>query len=106
MISDASKMSRFDKVFAVLAAQRADGTLCDIELQAEQQTIPAHKNILAASTPYFDAMFSGRFEEGNARVVEVKGVTFIGLKNLSTLTRSKSLLRMLRIFYPRRTCYK
>ncbi len=75
-------MNRFDKVFAVLAAQRAEGTLCDIDLQAEQQSILAHRNILAASTPYFEAMFSGRFEEGNARVVEVKGVTFIGLNNV------------------------
>ncbi len=75
-------MSRSDKVLAGLSAQQAEGTLCDIELQAEDQTIPAHKAVLAASTPYFEAMFTGRFEETNARVVEVKGVTFVGLQKV------------------------
>ncbi len=56
--------------------------MCDVELKAEQQTIPAHKNVLAGSTPYFEAMFTGQFEEKNARIVEVKGVSFIGLKSV------------------------
>ena len=75
-------MSSARKVLAGLAGQQKNGTLCDVELQAEQQTIPAHKNVLAASSPYFEAMFTGRFEETNARIVEVKGVTFVGLKNI------------------------
>ncbi len=70
------------KVLAGLAAQQANGTLCDIELQAEQQTIPAHKGVLAAATPYFEAMFTGNFDESKARIVEIKEVTFTGLKNV------------------------
>ncbi len=75
-------MTRADKVLAGLAAQQNDGVLCDVELRTEQQTILAHKNVLAASTPYFAAMFTGGFEETSARVVEVRGVTFVGLKNV------------------------
>ncbi len=75
-------MSRGDKVLAGLGALQVDGTLCDIELKAEEQTIPAHKNVLTVSTPYFEAMFTGQFEEKNAHVVEVKGVSFVGLKNV------------------------
>ncbi len=82
LISETIKMSRGDKVLAGLAAQRVEGTLCDIELKSEHQTVPAHKAVLAASTPYFEAMFNGRFQETNARVVEVKEVTFAGLKNV------------------------
>ncbi len=75
-------MSHGDKVLAGLAAQRAAGTFCDVELKAQENTIPAHKNVLASATPYFDAMFSRQFEETNARLVEVKDVSFVGLKNV------------------------
>ncbi len=75
-------MSHGDKVLAGLAAQRAAGTFCDVELKAQENRIPAHKNVLASATPYFDAMFSRQFEETNARLVEVKDVSFVGLKNV------------------------
>ncbi len=71
-----------EKLVAGLSAQQAQGTLCDIELKAEHQTIPAHKGVLAAATPYFEAMFTGRFDETKAHVVEIKDVTFTGLKNV------------------------
>ncbi len=75
-------MSRAEKVLAGLATLQAEGTLCDIELKAEQQTIPAHKAVLAAATPYFAAMFTGKFKETKSRVVTVKDVTFAGLKSV------------------------
>ncbi len=75
-------MSSASEVLEGLARQQRNGTLCDVELQAEYQTIHAHKSVLAASTPYFEAMFLGKFEETNARTVEVKGVTFAGLKGV------------------------
>ncbi len=37
---------------------------------------------MAASTPYFDAMFNGNFDEKKAQTVEIKDVSFIGLKNV------------------------
>ena len=75
-------MSRADKVLAGLAGLQEEGTLCDVELKAEHQTIPAHKAVLAAATPYFAAMFTGKFKETRSRVVTVKDVTFTGLENV------------------------
>ncbi len=75
-------MNRAEKVLAGLASLRAEGTLCDVELKAEDQIIPAHKAVLAAATPYFAAMFSGKFKETKSRIVTVKDVTFAGLKNV------------------------
>ena len=71
-----------DKVLAGLAVQQAAGIFCDIELKAEEQIIPAHKSVLSASSAYFEAMFMGNFEETNAQVIEVRGVSFSGLKNV------------------------
>ncbi len=75
-------MNRAEKVLTGLASLRAEGTLCDVELKTEDQTIPAHKAVLAAATPYFAAMFSGKFKETKSRIVTVKDVTFVGLKNV------------------------
>ncbi len=74
------KMSSACKILSGLADQQKDGILCDVELVAEGQRIKAHKNVLASATHYFEAMFNGKFEEISAKVVEVKGVTFTGLK--------------------------
>ncbi len=76
------KMSQADKLLAGLATLQEEGTLCDIELKAGHQTISAHKAVLAASTPYFSAMFGGKFKETRSRIVTVKDVTFIGLRNV------------------------
>ncbi len=76
------KIHRAEKVLAGLAGLREEGTLCDVELKAEQQTISAHKAVLSAATPYFAAMFAGKFKETRSRVVAVKDVTFVGLKNV------------------------
>ncbi len=61
-------MNRADRLVAGLAAKQADGTLCDVELKAEQQTLAAHKIVLSAATPYFEAMFTGVIFEINILV--------------------------------------
>ena len=43
-----------------LSDLREEGTLCDIELQAEGKTISAHRVVLASVSPYFKALFSVR----------------------------------------------
>ncbi len=40
-----------------------DRTLCDVDLQAENKTFPAHKVVLAAMSSYFEAMFTRGFTE-------------------------------------------
>ncbi len=45
IFSEVSTMTKAKKVLAGLAAQQAEGKLCDIELIAEGQKIPAHKGV-------------------------------------------------------------
>ena len=47
--------------------------LFDITLEAGSQSIRAHKLVLASHSPYFRAMFCGRFQDANKKSVELKG---------------------------------
>ncbi|KIH53797.1 BTB/POZ domain protein, partial [Ancylostoma duodenale] len=46
------------RVFESLEQLRSDGHLCDVEFLVGNETISAHKIVLAASIPYFKAMFT------------------------------------------------
>ncbi len=76
------RMGPAEKILAGLAALRDEDTLCDVELMAEQQTISAHRNVLAAASPYFKAMFSGQFKETRSKVVAIEGITATELKQI------------------------
>ena len=52
-----------DEAFQCLAEFRDNGLLCDVLLCVENREIPAHRVILAASSPYFKAMFLGNLSE-------------------------------------------
>ncbi len=65
-----------------LSDLREEGTLCDIELQAEGKTISAHRVVLASVSPYFKALFTGGFKEANQKVINLKEVSFNGLKTI------------------------
>ncbi len=67
-------------VMSGVAAQRASGILCDVELQAEGKVIPAHRTILAAASPFFYGMFTSDFKEKTEKVVTLEDVTFDALK--------------------------
>ncbi len=67
-------------VMSGVAAQRANGILCDVELQAEGKVIPAHRTILAAASPFFYGMFTSDFKEKTEKVVTLEDVTFDALK--------------------------
>eukprot|EP00242_Pyramimonas_sp_CCMP2087_P017174 CAMPEP_0198225666 /NCGR_PEP_ID=MMETSP1445-20131203/102100_1 /TAXON_ID=36898 /ORGANISM="Pyramimonas sp., Strain CCMP2087" /LENGTH=355 /DNA_ID=CAMNT_0043905261 /DNA_START=79 /DNA_END=1143 /DNA_ORIENTATION=+ len=43
----------------------------DVSLETEGELLPAHKNILAASSDYFDRLFSGSFQESDTCVVKI-----------------------------------
>ena len=53
-------------------------------LQAEGGTISAHKNVLAASCEYFNAMFSHQMAESSATEVALEGVNINILQHLIT----------------------
>ncbi len=49
------------------------------QLEADGRFISAHRAVLAAASPYFRAMLSGKFKETKEEVVPIKEVTFQGL---------------------------
>ena len=56
----------------VLNSMRKNTELCDVNLVVENTTITAHRAILAASSPYFRAMFLSGFSEVNEECIELK----------------------------------
>ncbi|ESO90818.1 hypothetical protein LOTGIDRAFT_163705 [Lottia gigantea] len=57
---------------------RKDGTFCDVRLMVNGACVNAHRNVLAARSSYFEAMFSGNFQEN-----VVDGVAVIDLSNVA-----------------------
>ncbi|VEL27508.1 unnamed protein product [Protopolystoma xenopodis] len=51
-------------------------------MEAGDIKIPAHRNILASSSPYFHAMFTGSLEESRAPNVKLHGVDAAALMQL------------------------
>ncbi|XP_068706950.1 kelch-like protein diablo [Montipora capricornis] len=56
--------------------------LCDVTISVEGRAIKAHRAVLAASSQYFNAMFTRKMSEQNQATVEIKGVDFISAQML------------------------
>ena len=54
---------------------RREGLLCDVTLVVEDQKFPAHRNILAASSPYFLGLFSADMKERREEDVRMEGLS-------------------------------
>ncbi len=74
-----------------IAQLREEGLLYDIELQAENKTISAHKLLLAAVSPYFKTLFTGGFREEKQSVITLKEVEFESLKTTIDFLYSQHL---------------
>nr|XP_019956159.1 PREDICTED: kelch-like protein 9 [Paralichthys olivaceus] len=63
---------------------RADKTLCDVVLVPgdSNETFPVHRVIMASSSDYFKAMFTGGMREQDMKEIKLHGVTQLGLKNI------------------------
>ncbi|CUT99669.1 kelch protein 3 [Echinococcus multilocularis] len=72
---------QMQRVFHNLNEMRRQNLLCDVVLKAGSVEVPAHKNVLAASSPYFRAMFTGDMTESRARTVTIGNIdgTALGL---------------------------
>ncbi len=75
-------LHRAEEILRGLDSLRQDEILCDVQLEAEGERIPAHKAVLAAASPYFKAMFAGNFSETRLQVVEIKEISSLGLKTI------------------------
>ena len=53
---------------------RLNDDLCDVTITAGEGKIRAHKLVLAASSPYFETMFTGDFPESNQSEVTIREV--------------------------------
>lgn len=53
---------------------RCSNKLCDIRLRAESETFPAHRVVLSAASPYFNAMFCNNMIECGMTEVPLHGV--------------------------------
>ena len=67
-------------ILAGLSSLREENTLCDITLKVEGKAIVAHRALLASVSPFFKALFTREFKEVNQDVIEIKEVSFRGMK--------------------------
>ena len=61
---------------------RENGEFIDVRLKVDKSVFPAHRNILAANSDYFHAMFTSGMKESNQQVIELKdeNITALGFK--------------------------
>ncbi|XP_018016317.1 kelch-like protein 18 [Hyalella azteca] len=61
---------------------RRKGKLCDVTLKVEEQSFSAHRIVLAAVMPYFNAMFTNGMVESKQREITMQGIEPGALESL------------------------
>ena len=57
-----------------MAALRKEGKLCDVVINVQGAQLKAHRIVLAGSSPYFQAMFTGDLEESRMPAVTIRDI--------------------------------
>lgn len=63
------------RILANLSEQRDKGKFCDVELVLDGKSFGGHRAVLAASSPYFEAMFSTGLEDSQQKTIEIHDIT-------------------------------
>ena len=66
--------SQFNETFDKLARLRRDSVLCDVVIEVGMKKFRAHKIVLAASSPYFEAMFLSGMTESHQEQVTLQDI--------------------------------
>ena len=77
-----------------LAQFRENGEFIDVRLKVDESIFPAHRNVLAANSDYFHAMFTNGMKESNQEVIELKeeNISALGFKIVMDSIYSGELL--------------
>ncbi len=65
--------------------------LCDVQLNVEGRKLPAHKNVLASASPYFNSMFLRDFKESKDNEVILEGISHTALETILGAIYTKKL---------------
>uniref|UniRef100_U5EHJ6 Kelch-like protein diablo n=1 Tax=Corethrella appendiculata TaxID=1370023 RepID=U5EHJ6_9DIPT len=72
----------FSESFPLMKEIRRQGKLCDVTLKIENQTFSAHRVVLAATIPYFYAMFTHNMAESRIKEITMKEIEPQALESL------------------------
>lgn len=61
-------------ILAQINKMRNGQHFCDVQLQVGKETFNVHRLVLAASSPYFAALFTGGMRESSKDVVQILGI--------------------------------
>ncbi|KFO20880.1 Actin-binding protein IPP [Fukomys damarensis] len=61
-------------ILAQINKMRNGQHFCDVQLQVGKETFNVHRLVLAASSPYFAALFTGGMKESSKDVVQILGI--------------------------------
>ncbi|KAL0612657.1 LOW QUALITY PROTEIN: Kelch-like protein 36 [Plecturocebus cupreus] len=75
-----------------LNKQRLRSLFCNIVLVADEQRVPAHRNLLAVCSDCFSSMFTISMQEAFQKEVELIGASYIGLKAMVDFLYSGELV--------------
>ena len=67
--------THFTEIMRAMNCLRQEKTFCDISLTIEDKQVFAHKNVLAAGSPYFRTLFLGHFAEATMPDINLSSVT-------------------------------
>ncbi|XP_037072412.1 LOW QUALITY PROTEIN: kelch-like protein 18 [Pollicipes pollicipes] len=82
----------FEKGFPVMEEIRRKGKLCDVTLKVDGQSFTAHKLVLSANIPYFNAMFLHDMVESKLSEIEMKEIDTSALESLINFAYSGRIL--------------